>query len=61
MNKRKCVWVQAAIGHIDKFYESDRVYQTSCDHAYYFTEGGPVENAMKYCCYCGKELEESNE
>lgn len=28
----------------------------TCDGFYYFTEGTPEENRMKFCPYCGKKI-----
>uniref|UniRef100_A0A6M3JVJ2 Uncharacterized protein n=1 Tax=viral metagenome TaxID=1070528 RepID=A0A6M3JVJ2_9ZZZZ len=36
--------------------DSDGVWFTACDEAFVFTEGGPVENKMRWCCYCGAAL-----
>jgi hypothetical protein len=33
-------------------------WQTDCDNLFTFIEGGPSDNGMKFCCYCGKPLEE---
>lgn len=47
----KCVWRE---------FESDDCdwWDTGCAHAYTIIEGTPLENEMKYCTYCGKEIEE---
>ena len=46
-----CTW------KIDTYCGSDdRNYTTSCDEMFAFLEGGPVENEMKFCPYCGKKL-----
>ena len=42
----KCKWKQ----------DDDGVYDSSCGHKWQFIEGGPRENGMKFCCYCGKPL-----
>ncbi len=39
-----CIWA------VDDF---DGSYDTSCGHKFQFSVDGPVENGMKYCCYCG--------
>lgn len=31
---------------------------TSCGNAFEFTDGTPADNGMKFCCYCGRPLEE---
>lgn len=32
-------------------------WRTSCDNAFTFTDGGPDENGMMFCCYCGRSLQ----
>lgn len=29
---------------------------TGCDQAFVFLDGGPRENQMRFCCYCGGAL-----
>lgn len=36
-------------------------YDTSCNHAYCFSDGGVSENGQKYCGYCGKPITEVKE
>ena len=36
---------------------SSEVWETSCGEAFYFVDGGPEDNGMKYCPYCGHPLE----
>lgn len=38
--------------------ESD-TWETGCGNAFVLNEGPPAENKMKFCCFCGKKLEES--
>ena len=38
--------------------DSDGNYSTSCGETFTLIDGTPSENSMKYCCYCGKRLEE---
>lgn len=33
-------------------------YNTECGQAFMMIEGTLREIGMKYCCYCGKEIEE---
>ena len=49
----KCIWKQE-----DKF-DDDRIYNTACGKTFFFGDGGPKENEMKFCCYCGKVIKES--
>lgn len=46
--KGKCKWEQDFEGN----------WQTSCDNMFVLNDGTPEENEMKYCCYCGKKLEQ---
>jgi len=39
--------------------DEDGVYQTTCDQAFQFFDGGPIQNSMKFCCYCGLALTET--
>lgn len=46
-----CVWTQ------DEFGEDH--WDTSCHHRFTFINGcSPLENTMRFCCYCGHQLEE---
>jgi hypothetical protein len=38
--------------------DDEGTWFTSCDNAFVFTDSGPTENGMKFCCYCGKPLKE---
>lgn len=44
-----CLWRESDDGEM---------WSTSCGHAFNFTADGPKENGMKFCCYCGGQLEE---
>jgi len=33
-------------------------YDTDCGDTFALNEGTPSNNGMKFCCYCGKPLEE---
>ena len=37
-----------------------RLWKTKCDFYYEIKSGTPLENSMKYCCYCGKKIKEIN-
>ena len=40
--------------------EGSEVWHPSCGRGMFsLTEGGPKDNGMKFCCYCGKPLVES--
>jgi hypothetical protein len=36
--------------------EMGGVFDTKCGNRFEFIDGGPEENGMKYCPYCGKVL-----
>ena len=36
--------------------DDDGIYETTCGHSFVFTDDGPVENKMVFCCYCGARL-----
>jgi len=38
--------------------DMDGVWQTGCDNMFIFYEGGPIENRMKFCPYCGHHIGE---
>jgi hypothetical protein len=40
-------------------YDSDGYWQTECGDQFCFSEGGPTENRVKFCHYCGKTMLES--
>ena len=48
----KCKWVQ--------WKKDIALYETSCGNDFYLHEGNltPDDYDMKYCCFCGKELEQ---
>ena len=39
--------------------EDWNAWTTSCGHLFTLNEGGPVENMMAFCCYCGLRLVEA--
>lgn len=43
----KCEWVYDP--DLDK-------WDTTCDNAFQFFDGAPIENGFEWCPYCGKEL-----
>ena len=36
-------------------------WNTECGRAFELNEGGPVDNHMKFCCYCGKTVIEDKQ
>jgi hypothetical protein len=41
-----CEWTEDADGN----------WWTQCDNGFVFGDGGPADNKMSFCCYCGKKL-----
>ncbi len=39
-----------------EWYDDGEKWETECGEAFCFHDGGPVENGMKFCPYCGKPL-----
>lgn len=48
-----CVWT-----HKVHLGEDHNDWDTGCFERYTILEGTPTENKMKYCPYCGNEIEE---
>jgi len=44
----QCVWEQET-----DFDDGEGTFETSCDNAFVFNEGGIYENDFKFCPYCG--------
>jgi hypothetical protein len=38
--------------------DEDGYWATECGHLFELVDGGPKDNGMAYCCYCGKTLGE---
>jgi len=51
--KRVCVWAQ------EDLWDMADTWNTQCGNMFMFTftEGGPCESAIDYCCFCGKPIE----
>ena len=47
----KCTWSNSED-------DSDTHWQTSCGEDFLLNDGTPEDNNMKYCCYCGKPIEQ---
>ena len=41
--------------------EEHDVWGTSCGRYFTIIEGTPTDNEMRFCCYCGGNLEENND
>lgn len=50
MTEETCTWFED---------EDSDLWETSCGGMFSIIEGTPSENSMKFCCYCGKLLQES--
>lgn len=44
-----CTWAE----------DEDGPWKTDCGHAFELNDGGPSENQMRFCCYCGRPLAEA--
>ncbi len=38
--------------------DPDGNWRTDCGHIFCFDDGGPTENQIKFCGYCGSSLKE---
>ena len=38
--------------------EEMNCYQTECNNIFYLSDGNLIENKIKHCCFCGKEIKE---
>jgi|WetSurMetagenome_2_1015567.scaffolds.fasta_scaffold1214525_1 hypothetical protein len=47
--KEKCVWTESTDPDVS-------YWDSGCGQSFYFEEGTPEENGMKYCPFCGKEV-----
>jgi hypothetical protein len=44
-----CQWSE------DTAFDSD-AWTTECGEMFQFNDGGPTENHVRYCCYCGRAV-----
>ena len=51
IEKETCSWIQEDDPEIC-------YWKTGCGNSFYFTDGTPADNRMKFCCYCGKLLKQ---
>jgi hypothetical protein len=42
-----CMWT------LEWSVKNETVYKTTCGNTFHFKKGGPVENLMRFCPYCG--------
>jgi len=38
--------------------QEDGLWRSECHNEFALFDGTPLENKMKYCCFCGKPIEE---
>lgn len=38
--------------------DTDGVWNTTCGKSFVLNDGGPIENDMRFCCYCGLALDQ---
>lgn len=48
MSIQTCEWAE----------NCDGIWHTSCKDSFYFDDGKPSENGVKFCCFCGSPLVE---
>ena len=36
--------------------DDDGIYHSDCGEEFVFTDDGPTQNHMAFCCYCGRTL-----
>jgi len=39
-------------------WEGSAFWDTDCGETFVFTEDTPIENGLRFCCFCGKPLEQ---
>jgi hypothetical protein len=49
MKSTSCTWFAE--------FEDD-MWSTDCGNYFQLNDGTPSDNEMKFCCFCGKEIEE---
>jgi len=47
-----CVWAEC-----DPLTDDLPRWDTTCGQSFTFIDGGPAENGIKFCCYCGHPVE----
>jgi hypothetical protein len=45
---KTCLWKE----------DPDDVWETACGELFQLNDGAPSANNLKFCCYCGRKLEE---
>ena len=55
LSKILCAPAQQAVPMTCTWVEDDETgnYATTCGHVFAINDGGPADNGMKFCCYCG--------
>lgn len=49
---RQCTW------RFDDGYDGES-WDTSCGEKFVFIDGGPIQNSLRFCCYCGGQMIEA--
>ena len=50
MTDNSCAWVE------EKYENGDVFWNTSCNRVFVVMNGTLEENAMQFCCYCGRRI-----
>lgn len=53
--KEYCTWSNSEGSEYD---DCDTQWETSCSGTFILNDGTPESNELKYCCYCGKPIEQ---
>lgn len=51
---------EATAGNESCVWQGDDNWNTGCGNHFIIIDGGPTDNNMKYCCYCGKKIKEAD-
>lgn len=54
-SKEYCIWSNSEDSDEN---DCDTQWETSCGNDFILNDGTPENNGMKYCCYCGKPIEQ---
>jgi len=52
----KCDWKPPEIAFGTWWSNWSDYWETGCDNAHTFFDGGPTENKYRFCPYCGKRI-----
>lgn len=54
-DNNKCIWTQESDPEV-----FPDLWRTNCENSFYLDAALPSDNHMKYCCYCGKPIIETD-